>query len=208
MKILIAGAHGTTGKQIVEILSRTDQHESFAMIRKEEQADEMKQLGADHVVVADLEGDVSDSVKGMDAVIFAAGSKGKNVVGVDQKGAEKLVDAAKAEGISHFVMLSAFGADNPKGELKGYLIAKSKADQHLVDSGLTYTIVRPGSLGNGAPTGQVRTATNFDSHGEGSIPRADVAHVLIKALEVENVKNKTFELLSGNVPIQQALQQV
>ncbi|GAB3820067.1 SDR family oxidoreductase [Pontibacter rugosus] len=208
MKVLIAGAHGTTGKQIVEILSRTDTHESYAMIRKEEQAEEMKNLGADNIVVADLEGDVSASVKGVDAVIFAAGSKGKNVVGIDQKGAEKLVDAAKAEGVKHFVMLSAYGVDNPQGELKDYLIAKAKADQHLMDSGLTYTIVRPGMLGNDAPTGQVRTAAHFSSHGEGSIARADVAHVLVKALEVENLKNKTFEVLSGNKPIKEALQEV
>ncbi|ARS36133.1 SDR family oxidoreductase [Pontibacter actiniarum] len=208
MKILIAGAHGTTGKQIVELLSETDKHESYAMIRKEEQAAEMKKLGADHVVVANLEGDVSETTKGMDAVIFAAGSKGKNVEGVDQKGAEKLVDAAKAAGVSHFVMLSAYGVDDPRGELKEYLEAKAKADQHLLDSGLPYTIVRPGHLGNDAPTGKVKTADHFSSAGDSKIPRADVAHVLVKSLEVENARNKTFELLTGNTPIQEALKQI
>lgn len=208
MKILIAGSHGTTGKQVVEILARNDVYESYAMIRDEEQADEMRRLGADHIVVADLEGDVTEAVQGMDAVIFAAGSKGKNVVGVDQQGAEKLTDAAKAAGVSHFVMLSSIGTDNPGGELKEYLIAKAKADEHLQQSGLSYTIVRPGHLGNGAPTGKIKVAEHFSERSNTQIPRADVAAVLVSALEKDNLRNKTFELLTGDTPIQEALRQV
>lgn len=208
MNVLIAGAHGTTGKQIIEILARSGKHTSYAMIRKEEQADELKKLGANHVVIADLEGDISEIAKDMDAVIFAAGSKGKNVVGVDQKGAEKLVDAAKAAGVKHYIMLSAYGVDNPRGELKEYLEAKAKADQYLLDSGLTYTIVRPGHLGNDAPTGNVKTAEHFSSAGESKIPRADVADVLVQSLDVANVRNKTFELLTGDTPIANALNQL
>ncbi len=208
MKVLIAGAHGTTGKQIVESIAQSGKHTTYAMVRKPEQEEEMKQLGADHVVVADLEGDVSHTTKGMDAVIFAAGSKGKNVVGVDQKGAEKLVDAAKAAGVSRFVMLSTYGADDPKGELKDYLAAKAKADEHLLQSGLTYTIVRPGHLGNDAPTGKIKTATHFESSGDTKIPRADVAQVLVKALEADSARNKVFEILTGDTPIDEALEQL
>lgn len=208
MKILVAGAHGTTGKQIIEILARDDQHESVAMIRKEEQAQVMKQLGADHTVLADLTDDLSGVAEGVDAVIFAAGSKGKNLEGVDRKGAEKLIDEAKSAGVKHFVMLSAYGTDNPQGELKEYLAAKAEADDYLRNSGLAYTIVRPGYLGNTAPTGKVSIASHFDSPGTDAIPRADVADVLVKALEVENVKGKTFELLKGDTHIVEAMQRV
>lgn len=208
MKILVAGAHGTTGKQIIEILARSKAHEAYAMVREAGQADEMRKLGADQVVVADLEEDVSDTAKGMDAVIFAAGSKGKNVIGVDQKGAEKMVDAAKAAGVKRFVMLSSYGADNPQGELKEYLIAKGKADKYLQESGLAYTIVRPGHLGNDAPTGKVKTSAHFESSGNTKIPRADVAEVLVRVLETDSTKNKTFEVLTGDTPISEAIEKL
>ena len=206
MKILIAGAHGNTGKIIVELLSKNAQHEAFAMIRKEEQADELKEKGATNIVLADLEGDLSDAVKGKDAVIFAAGSQGKNVKGVDQDGAKKLIDAAKAAGVSHFVMLSSYSADNPQGQLEDYLRAKGNADDYLLASGLNYTIVRPGSLSFDAPTGKVTVARHFDERKETSIPRADVAQVMVSCLDEESVKGKIFELFTGDTPIAEALE--
>ncbi|MCC9166180.1 SDR family oxidoreductase [Pontibacter harenae] len=206
MKILIAGAHGNTGKIMVELLSKTTQHESYAMIRKEEQSEELKKLGANHIVLADLEDDLTEAVKGKDAVIFAAGSQGKDVIGVDQEGAKRLIDASKEAGVSHFVMLSSYSADNPQGQLENYLRAKGNADDYLLESGLTYTIVRPGSLSFEAPTGKVTIARHFEERKETPIPRADVAQVLLSCLDVENVKGKIFELFTGDTPIQEALE--
>lgn len=206
MKVLIAGAHGNTGKTITEILSKSDQYESYAMIRKEEQTDEMKKLGANNVVVADLKGDLSEAAKGKDAVIFAAGSQGKDVEGVDRDGAKKLIDASKQAGVKHFVMLSSYSADNPQGDLKEYLKAKGEADDYLMQSGLTYTIVRPGGLGFEEPKGRVEIARHFKERKDTPIPRADVARVLVDCLEVEAVKNKIFELFTGDTPIKKALE--
>ena len=45
--------------------------------------------------MGDLTKDVSHTTKGIDKVVFAAGSGGKNVVDVDQEGAKKLIDASK-----------------------------------------------------------------------------------------------------------------
>lgn len=206
MKVLIAGAHGNTGKTITALLSKSDQHEAYAMIRKEEQIEELKRLGANNIVLADLKEDLSEAVKGKDAVIFAAGSQGKDVIGVDQEGAKNLIDASKQAGIKHFVMLSSYSADNPQGQLKEYLKAKGEADKYLRESGLTYTIVRPGGLGFDAPTGKVDISSHFEERKETPIPRADVAQVLVDCLEVDNVKNKTFELFTGNTPIREALE--
>ncbi|MCC9136175.1 SDR family oxidoreductase [Pontibacter silvestris] len=206
MKVLIAGAHGNTGKTITELLSKSNQHEAYAMIRKEGQADELKKLGTNNIVLADLKDDLSEAVKDKDAVIFAAGSQGKDVIGVDQDGAKRLIDASKKAGVKHFVMLSSYSADTPQGELKEYLKAKGEADRYLRESGLTYTIVRPGGLGSDEPIGKVEVAEHFETRKETPIPRADVAQVLVGCLEVDNVKNKTFELFTGDTPIKEALE--
>jgi uncharacterized protein YbjT (DUF2867 family) len=211
MKVLIAGANGHTGRLIVELLGKSNRHEAYAMIRDAAQAEKLKQLGAKEAIVADLEEDVSHAVKGMDAVIFAAGSGSKTgpdkTIAVDQEGAKRLIDAAKKEGIAHFVMLSSYGAGDPHAlpNLAHYLIAKGEADRYLEASGLTYTIVRPGYLSFEPPTGKVEIAKHFDSVAGRDIPRADVAQVIVSSLEIENAKNKTFEFLSGNQPIQDAL---
>ena len=145
--ILVAGANGTTGKKIVNLLKSSQYFNPIAMVRKEEQMDQFKKENID-TVLADLEQDVSHSMKGIDKVIFAAGSGGEKVIEVDQEGAKKLITASGKSKIKKFVMLSSMGADAPeKAEnLKKYLEAKHNADEYLKASDLTYTIVRPGSL--------------------------------------------------------------
>ncbi|GAL61527.1 conserved protein YhfK [Algibacter lectus] len=92
--ILVAGANGTTGKKIVNLLNASQYFKPVAMVRKAEQEEQFKKDGI-ATVLGDLEQDISHTVKGIDKVIFAAGSGGKNVIDVDQEGAKKLVDASK-----------------------------------------------------------------------------------------------------------------
>jgi uncharacterized protein YbjT (DUF2867 family) len=87
--------------------------------------------------------------------------------------------------------------------MRAYLFAKSKADEMLRASGLDYTIVRPGTLTDEPPTGRVEIAPIMD-HG-GTISRADVAAVMATTLELGNTAGKTFDLLSGETPIREAL---
>jgi uncharacterized protein YbjT (DUF2867 family) len=211
MKVLVAGANGHTGRWIIELLGKSNHHEAYAMIRNRNQAENLKKLGAKEAILADLEEDVSHAVKGMNAVIFAAGSGSKTgpdkTIAVDQEGAKRLIDAAKKEGIAHFIMLSSYGAGDPNAlpNIGHYLVAKGIADQYLVESGLTFTIVRPGYLSFDPPTGKIEIAEHFDNVIGKTIPRGDVAKVLVSCLDIENAKNKTFELLSGNQPIEEAL---
>lgn len=206
-KVLVAGAHGTTGKKIISILKDSNAYEPIAMVRKKEQADEFEKNGV-KTILADLEQDVSAVTKGMDRVIFAAGSGGKNVKGVDQDGAKKLMDASKNHGIKKFVMLSSMGADNPEEatELKDYLKAKHNADEHLVNSGMEYSIVRPGALNNEAGNGKIQLENKLNKRGE--IPRQDVAETLVKSLDRSLARNKIFEILEGDTEIKSALERI
>ncbi|TYP75113.1 SDR family oxidoreductase [Aquimarina intermedia] len=203
-KILIAGANGTTGKQIVEFLKNNSNYEPVAMVRKEEQKKDFEAQGV-QTILGDLEKDVSHTTKGIDKVIFAAGSGGKKVVEVDQEGAKRLIDASKKSDIKKFVMLSSMGADAPEKseDLQEYLKAKHNADVHLRESGLNYTIVRPGSLNNEGGNDAIILDAHLDKMGE--IPRSDVAKTLINALENDRANNMTFEILEGDTPIAEAV---
>jgi uncharacterized protein YbjT (DUF2867 family) len=72
----------------------------------------------------------------------------------------------------------------------------------VLESGLDHTIVRPGGLTDDAGTGRVRVGTNI---GGGQIPRDDVAAVILAVLETPSTIGKTFELVSGDTPIEEAI---
>jgi len=208
MKVLVAGANGQIGRPLVQMLAEGG-HEVRAMIRDEDQAPGLRELGGDPVV-ADLEGEVAHTVEGCDAVIFSAGggpgSGAKKKETIDRGGAVKLVEAAREHGARRYVMVSAMGAADPEAgseAMQPYLFAKAQADRALQESGLDYTIVRPGSLTDEAGTGTVEAAPSLGRRGE--IPREDVARTLVVTLEKENTFGKTFEVLSGDTPIEEAL---
>jgi uncharacterized protein YbjT (DUF2867 family) len=202
--ILVAGANGTTGRIIIDLLRKSDHYTPIAMVRKQEQKDRFEKENVS-TVLGDLEEDLNDVVKNADKVIFAAGSGGNKVKEVDQEGAKRFADAAKNAGAKKFVMLSSMGADNPSvmPELEEYLKAKHNADEHLRASGLNYSIVRPGGLTNDSGIGKIELQEKIGK--QGSIARADVAQTLVEALE-DNVKqNQTFEIITGEVPIEKAV---
>ncbi|WP_127141904.1 SDR family oxidoreductase [Flagellimonas marinaquae] len=200
--ILIAGATGTTGEKVVKLVKQAENYRPVALVRNNEQKEQWESQGVE-TVMGDLTKDVSHTTKGIDKVVFAAGSGGKNVVDVDQEGAKKLIDASKKERVRKFVMLSSMGVDNPRGELKEYLQAKQNADQYLDISGLTFTIVRPGALNNEEGTGKIKLSQKLNERGE--IPRWDVARTLVKSLEDDVAKNKVFEILTGETKIEEAV---
>jgi uncharacterized protein YbjT (DUF2867 family) len=118
----------------------------------------------------------------------------------------KLIEAANQTGIRRYLMVSSMGAADPPadgGDVFGeYLRAKAAADQALEASGLDHTIVRPGGLTDDPPTGLVTVGTGL---ARGQVPRADVAAVLAAALLADNAFGKTFELVSGSTPIDEAV---
>ncbi|WP_411768476.1 SDR family oxidoreductase [Winogradskyella sp. A3E31] len=201
--ILVAGANGTTGKQVVNLLKSSQYFNPIAMVRKEEQINQFKKDGVD-VVLGDLQKNLAHVVENIDKVVFAAGSGGKNVVEVDQEGAKRLIDVSKMANVKKFVMLSSMGADNPESseELQDYLVAKRNADVHLENSGLNYTIVRPGALNNKNGNGKIELSKTLNKRGE--ISRADVAQTLAHAVHDSSPNNTTFEILEGDTLIGKA----
>ena len=209
MRVLVVGAHGQIGQRLIRQMS-DGTHQSRAMIRDAGQADALRKWGADDVVVADLEGDFGHALDGCDAVIFTAGSGGhtgpEKTDAIDRDGAIAVIDAAGKAGVRRLIMVSSMGADTPDNGpdgLQHYLRAKQAADRHLRESHLDYTIVRPGSLTDDDGTGRIRIAAQLES--QGTVPRDDVAAVLLAVLDAPDTSGRQFELLAGDTPVKEAI---
>lgn len=202
--VLVVGATGTTGNKVVNLLKASQYFEPIAMVRKESQEAAFK---AKHIqtVLGDLEEDVSHTVSGIDKVVFAAGSGGKKVEAVDRDGAIKMIDAAQKEGIKKLVMLSSMGAEKPEeaDQLVDYLKAKHEADEYLKASSVPHAIVRPGTLTNDKGQGKIELAKALNH--SGSISRDDVAQVLTRSLHDDAVVGQSFEIISGDQLIGEAM---
>jgi uncharacterized protein YbjT (DUF2867 family) len=215
MRIVIAGGHGQIALRLERLLhDRGDQ--AAGIIRRPEQAGDLLAAGAEPVV-CDLESasaaDVTRLLEGADAAVFAAGagpgSGAARKETVDRAAAVLFADAAEAAGVRRFLVVSAMGADSepPRGTdpvFAAYLRAKAAADADVrARSALDWTILRPGHLTNDPGTGQVTLAPRT---GPGSVPRDDVAAVLIALLDEPATAGQLLELISGPTPIPQAVQ--
>ena len=215
MRVVIAGGHGKIALNLEQLLTRRG--DSVAgFIRNPDHAADLRAGGAQPLVV-DLENasvdDVASHLEGADAVVFAAGagpgSGAARKETVDRDAAILLADAAEAAKISRYVMISSMGADADAPDDAGdpvfvaYLRAKGAADDNVrARKALESTIVRPGHLTDDPGTGRVLIA---DSTGRGNIPREDVAAVLLAVLDTPGTAGQTFEVISGDTPIADAV---
>jgi uncharacterized protein YbjT (DUF2867 family) len=209
MDVVVAGGHGKVALRLLRLLAdRGDR--ARGLIRNPAHAADLESAGAEPVL-CDLEheDDVAPFVEGADAVVFAAGagpgSGPARKRTMDLGGAVKLIDAARANGIARYVMVSSIGAGHPERAseaMRPYIEAKTEADERLAESGLDHTIVRPGRLTDDPGTGRIGAGHEI---GRGEISRDDVAATLLAVLDADNTIGKTFEVLRGDTPIEEAV---
>lgn len=207
--VLVAGASGKTGREIIDQLRSTDLHVR-AMTRDPEKVGQLERLGADEVVIGNLhdQADADRAVSGVDAVLCAVGTKPSlgTLTGafVDGQGVMNLTDAAREAGVERFVFESSLGVGNAKKGLplparlliRPILRAKNESESHLRESGVSYTILRPGILTDSPPSGEVVVGEGGDSV-SGRISRSDVARLMIASLFTPEAENRTLEIVSG-----------
>ena len=125
---------------------------------------------------------------------------------VDYGAAVAAMEAARGLGVARFVIVSSIGTHDVAGAaaaMRPYLEAKRDADDALKQSGLEWTVVKPGRLTDVPGSGRVRVSRTFG--GRGDVPRDDVAVVLLECLEAPNTIGVEFELFEGDVPAREAV---
>ncbi|WOL20359.1 hypothetical protein Cni_G29164 [Canna indica] len=224
--VLVTGAAGRTGQIVYRKLKeRSDQFIARGLVRTEESKEKIG--GADDILLADIRDAerIVPAVHGIDALIILTSAVPKMKPGfdpskggrpefyfeeglypeqVDWIGQKNQIDAAKAAGVKHIVLVGSMGGTNLNHPLNSLgngniLVWKRKAEQYLAESGVPYTIIRAGGLLDkdgglrellvGKDDELLLTETK-------TIPRADVAEVCIQALLIDEAKSKAFDLAS------------
>ncbi|MEH1769825.1 NAD(P)H-binding protein [Nostoc sp.] len=202
MKAFVAGATGETGRRIVqELIARNIP--VIALVRDIEKARGILSPEAELVVGDVLQPESLTAALGDSTVLLVAtGAKPSfdptGPYKVDFEGTKNLVDAAKAKGIEHFVLVSSLCTSqlfHPLNLFWLILLWKKQAEEYIQKSGLTYTIVRPGGLKNEDNSNPI-VMQSADTLFDGSIPRQKVAQVAIEALFAADARNKIVEIVA------------
>lgn len=211
--IAIVGGHGQVARHLLVELRRTE-HTPVALVRREEYREELERRGA-RMRLLDIErADVdafAAAFEGCGAVVFAAGGGPDGDVQrkrtVDLEGSLKSIEGARRAGIDRFVQVSAIGVDAPlpddTGEVwRAYVEAKRDADAALRESGLAWTIMRPGRLTDDPATGRVALGVDLEP---GEVTRADVAAVIAAVLDHDASIGRQWDLVGGETSVHDAV---
>ena len=206
MKLVVFGATGPTGKELVaQALDRGYEVTAFARRPAAVPVRErLRVVPGDTVRDADA---VADAVRGQDAVVSALGVRTSFFPrGLMQRSLANIVPAMEAAGVKRFVLMSAFGVgeskkDAPVGPRLMYhtLLAcifadKRAAEESLRRSELDWTIVYPVLLTNGPRSVRYRAAERLELRGFPSISRADVADFMLRELVERRFVRRTVVL--------------
>ncbi|WP_417832296.1 SDR family oxidoreductase [Terasakiella sp.] len=198
--IVIFGARTGTGLELAKI-ARGAERNVVGVIRPDSDPSELLAWGV-QVVYAD-----ALNPKQVANAIAIAHSNwiGISTLGgpdnVDYKGNVAVIDAACKDGAQHFLLVSSLGCGNSRefasqrllDAIGSVLTQKTKAEEYLQSSGLSYTIVRPGGLINEPASGQGALYESPAVHGR--INRTDLARVLWRSLENPQCEGKVFSAI-------------
>ena len=188
--ILVLGATGTTGSEVARQLIAAG-HRPRLLARTPGKAAAL----ADHAEIA--VGDLADpaslaaAMDGIEQVYLV--STGPDLAALEANA----IDAARRAGVRHVVQLSVLGADRPAFALARWHAA---AERHLVDSGLSWTMLRPTNFATNALgwADTVRTeGAVYQPTGTGkwaAIDPADIGAVAVHALTTPGHEGKTYPI--------------
>ena len=198
MKLLILGATGPTGRELVKQALAAG-HSVAALVRNAEPIENVEVIRGDATDASAI----AAAVKGREAILSALGTGksfksrdlmsqfAQNIVKTDAK--RLIVESAAGVGES-FNEMPPFGKLFFRTLLRGIYADKAKADDAIRASKLEWTIVRPVMLTNGPRTGSYRVAEHLPLHGMPKISRADVAEFMIRELADRKWIRKTVIL--------------
>lgn len=202
MKAFVAGATGQTGRRIVKEL--VDKNIPVrALVRNLETAKEILPPQTELVIGDVLKPEtLTSAIADSTVLLCATGAKPSfnptAPFSVDFQGTKNLVDVAKEKRIQQFVFVSSLCTSkffHPLNLFWLILYWKKQGEKYLIDSGLNYTIVRPGGLKN-EDNAEPILLSSADTLFEGSIPRTKVAQVCVESLFYPQAQNKIIEIVT------------
>ena len=188
--ILVTGATGTVGREVVaQLLAQGQQVRAMTRNPSQAKIDSRAQV---------VHGDFNDS-KSLEAAVVGV-EKAFSLVFGPQTGAQEKEFArlAKKAGVRHIVKLSAMGGDG----VVIHAIRKwhNEGEQAIRDSGLAWTIVRPGGFMSNALQWRATIRSQgkvFSNYGHGKIPSIhprDIAAVAVQALTRSGHEGQAYSL--------------
>ncbi len=212
VKILVIGASRGIGLETVKAALEAG-HEVRAFARS------ASRIALEHPRLEKHDGDalssndVSAALRGVDVVIQVLGVSFNPDIVINgtrlfSDATRVLVDAMQASGPRRLIVVTGFGAGDSREYLGGMFRLfftftlkkvyddKDVQEQIVRQSGLDWTIARPGILKDGRATGLYRVLEDPADWKVGSIVRGDVALFLVDEAETGRYRGKTPALIS------------
>jgi len=195
MRLLVFGATGPTGRQLVSQAVEQG-HEVTTFVRRPDA------VPAQHGKLRVAQGDamrepdaIAEALKGQDAVLSALGT-GKVLFPnrLQERSLGNIVPAMERAGVRRLIVMSAFGVGDTLRDaslvqrlmyatvLSAVFADKARGEEIVRASSLDWTIVYPTVLTDGARTGTYRVGERMELQGLPTISRADVAHFMLGEL--------------------------
>jgi putative NADH-flavin reductase len=194
MKIIVFGASGNTGKEIVkQALARG--HSVTAFVRN---PDSLREEYGLRVLQGDVlnPAEVADAIVGHQAVLSALGARTLKKTGILARAIPNILAGMQRHYVTRLIVLGAAGAQRDYGKYQNaltrivYGVAKRTVLRHpfadqaaqerlLAASEIDYTIVRPSRLLDTPFTGKYRVLPDAMPSGSLRISRADVADFML-----------------------------
>jgi uncharacterized protein YbjT (DUF2867 family) len=201
--LVIFGATSPIGQRLAELATAAG-YRAVAVVRPGSDAQALEAAGASILRADALDADaLGEVISGVPAgALFASvlGGKPGGDGRPDWEGNRNAIDAACARDASHFILVTTVGAGDSRPALPPPVIPilgplaekKTLAEEHLKASGLTWTILRPGHLQAGEPTG--RAVLVEDPRTLGAVQRADVAALMLRCFGHAACRNRVFSV--------------
>ena len=211
MRVTVIGGHGKVALLAAPLLAAHG-HDVRSVVRNADHVPDVEAAGAT-AVVADVEHLDEPAtralVRGSDVIVWSAGAGGgspQRTYAVDRDAAIRATDAAIAEGVGQFVMVSYIGSgrDNVPEDnaFHAYATAKAAADHHLRSTALNWTVLGPGQLTLDEPTGRIEYGDHVQ---EGATSRGNVAEVIAGVVGRHDLGGLVIRFRDGTVTVSQAI---
>jgi uncharacterized protein YbjT (DUF2867 family) len=198
-RVLVLGASGETGRAVVRALE--EHHIPVrAQVRSAEKGNGLASHLTEVVITEITPYTLPSLLTDVTAIISTIGTRLftdlRAIEAAEYTTIRQTIKAAQEVGIQHFMLCSSMGTQQPERmpPLANILHAKARAEQALINSGLTYTIVHPGGLRNEEGGRDILVTAHPAPHG-GSITRTDTAEVLVQALLQPAARNTSVDIV-------------